>query len=525
MKRMTVLSAVFAVMTFVWSASSQVRIVTLDPNYTDAPPIPAILTDDHGSLMMPLPVLTRAHTSEADSVWAFNGWFTTASGNPAVKILPGATGTKFDANTTVYARWTSQRRPRMDEIPAAFKENFDWLRFVRHEQALPGYNTSAERIYFNANGSVRQRNSVFHMIWEGGGTINWAVRWETDRPITLQERRNMARMLHESINVWTRPLIGMPDWPFGEIPVTVVGWAVTDRSVILDPQPNERIWVNNDHREPRGLIDPIGDRFMASAPDNISRFVNFRGTNNVNRVYNYPGGLHARFDMYQWCTRNFGGAVGGDWGNRLSDTRVIGYGSGVNAQGVNTLNGVQTHEVGHSFGLYDLYTPRTRMPPNTTVPSPDGQTVFGQGDLSTVMDRTYNGPLRSYDQWQIRYYWDWLFNATPTNDRNRLFARVEPVSNPLAPTTSVTQPVVARAQQRSQFRFDNRGTLRYDLGGAQTASLKIFDTRGRVVRTMQLCGTQTTVNTNLSIAPQMLIWRVETAGRVIDQGRMQFALR
>jgi hypothetical protein len=42
---------------------------------------------------------------------------------------------------------------------------------------------------------------------------------------------------------------------------------------------------------------------------------------------------------------------------------------------------------------------------------------------------------------------------------------------------------------------------------------------------MQLCGTQTTVNTNLNVAPQMLIWRVETADRVVDQGKMRFVAR
>jgi hypothetical protein len=528
MKKLAVLWAALMVTTFVWTAVGQVRTITLNPNYAGAPTVRAILTDAHGSLMMPLPVLERTHANEADSVWAFNGWFTTASGNPATMILPGASGTKFTANTTVYARWTAQRRPRMNEIPAAFKENFDWMRFERHDKGLPGYlNGQAERIYFNANGSVRQRNSLFHMIWEGGGTINWAVRWETSRPITLQERQNMARMLHESINVWARPLIGMPGWPFGEIPVTIVGWAVRNRNVIENPQPNEQIWVNSDHNSPFGDNNFAATRdYMASAPSNLSRFIQFGGSSRVNTTYNYPGGLHARFDMYQWCTQSFGGAVGGDWGNRASETRIIGYGTGVNATtGANTLNGVQTHEVGHTYGLYDLYGEAVRRPPNTSVPSPGGQTRFGQGDLRTVMDGTYNGPLNIYDQWQIRYYWDWLFSATPTNDRNRLFARVEPVANPQAPVTGVTTPMVARTATDSQFRFDNRGTLTYNLGDAQTASLKIYDTRGRMLKTMQLSGAQTSVNTNLSVAPQMLIWKVEAKGRVMDQGRMQFVSR
>ena len=433
MKKHLVLWMALAVMAWTWTAAAQVRTLTLNYNYSGAPTGITVQTDAHGNLMTPLPAPVRPHTN-ANRVWGFRGWYLTEAqantdtsasvANPrtAGMVILGPTGTRFTSNTTIHARWTDQARPNLNDIPAAMRENFDWLRNVRHEQALPNYNTSAERIYFNANGSVRQRNSVFHMIWEGNGTINWVVRWESGRRITLAERQNMARMLHESINVWTRPLIGMPGWPFGEIPVTITGWAVRSRDVIVDPQPNEQIWVNSDHLSPFGdNAFPATRDFMASAPSNLSRFIQFGGSGNVNRTYTYPGGLHARFDMYQWVTAGFGGAVGGDWGNRLGDTRIIGYGSGVNAQGQNSLNGVQTHEVGHSFGLYDLYTPRTRMPPDTRVADATGNRVFGSGDLRTVMDRTYNGILNTYDVWQIRYYWDWVHSATPTNDRNRLF--------------------------------------------------------------------------------------------------------
>jgi hypothetical protein len=369
------------------------------------------------------------------------------------------------------------------------KENFDWLRNTRHVR---------EPVLFN------RQNLIFDQIWRGDGTINWAVRWESDRVVTLEQRQQVARMLHEEINKWTRPLIGMPGWPFQEIPVTVIGWAVSSASLIQDRQPNETIWVNNDHREPRGIQHAD---LMASAPDNISRFVNFRNVNSG--TYNYPGGLHARFDMYLWGTRGFGGGAGGDWGTRVSDNYIITAAGGGNVF-------IITHEVGHGFGLYDFYgAVGTDRPPATSVPDATGNRNFNSGELRTVMSTTNSGPasLNSYDQWQIRYYWDWIRAESPAN-RFR------------SPTASTMPTVAARsAQQPSRFRFDNRGTLKYNLDGAQTANLKIFDSRGRLLRSMQLCGTQTTVNTNLNVAPQMLIWRVETADRVVDQGKMQFVSR
>jgi hypothetical protein len=77
----------------------------------------------------------------------------------------------------------------------------------------------------------------------------------------------------------------------------------------------------------------------------------------------------------------------------------------------------------------------------------------------------------------------------------------------------------ARRQPARQFAFDNRGTLRYNLGGLPSANLKVFDSRGRVVKTMQLSGAHSSVNTNVNAASQMLFWRVEAGGRILGQGR------
>jgi hypothetical protein len=463
--------------TFVVNAATGGAIVlTFNQNYSGAPAnttrtLPA---NDLGNIMSPMPYPTRTGN------WVFGGWFTsqaeaTAVSNPPSRgssatstmmgrtgtntnsrVIPGAAGNTFTSSTTLFAGWipvtpitvrnnvsgivvrggdrqqgynASLNRTvtanRIDGIPEAYQQHFDWMRFIRHDVGTPnnpGTSGRPELIWFNSDGSLRQRNSVFDMIWEGNGTVNWAVRWESGRTVTRAEREAMARMLHESINVWSRELIGMPGWPFGEIEVHVVGYAVRNQATLGGRRANETVWVNSTHQAPMGDPNFAATRdFMASAPNTMSRFIQFGGSGNRNRQYNYPGGLHQRFDMYQWVTAGFGGAVGGDWGNRLGDTRIIGYGRGVNASGVNTLNGVQTHEVGHSYGFYDLYTPTGRMPPPTGVPSPGGSTNFQTGDLITVMDRTYAGPLNNYDIWKMRYHWEWLYSQRIR--LNRPFAR------------------------------------------------------------------------------------------------------
>jgi hypothetical protein len=323
------------------------------------------------------------------------GWFNQADGG--TQIVSGPNGTQFPANATIFAQWREVAPININSMPPNMMANFEWLRYTRHDGENGG---KRERVLHN------RHNLAFDQIFHGDGTSNWAIRWETDRAITLQERRNVAAMLQNEMNKWTHPLIGMPNWPFGNIPTVVIGWAVRDGSLIQNRQPNELVWVNNDHLEPRGLIDPIGDRFMASAPNNINRFANFTRVNNG--TFTYTGGLHARFDMYLWCTRGFGGGAGGDWGSRQSDTYVITASNTANSGSTMII----THEIGHAFGLYDFYGAVGVDRP----PAVNGVN-FGSGDLRTVMHVGGGAPTRyplgAYDQWQIRYYWHWIFETSP----------------------------------------------------------------------------------------------------------------
>ena len=86
-------------------------------------------------------------------------------------------------------------------------------------------------------------------------------------------------------------------------------------------------------------------------------------------------------------------------------------------------------------------------------------------------------------------------------------------------TTPVRAPVAAR-DAGSKFRFDNRGVLRYDLAGAPSANLRIFDARGRVVKAIRLNGAENTANIGANVAAQMLLWKVDVGGKVVGQGRV-----
>lgn len=228
--------------------------------------------------------------------------------------------------------------------------------------------------------------------------------------------------------------------------------------------------------------------------------------------------------MYLWLTHNKeggnGSAEGGDWGFRWGNQGTNGAAvSAADAHNNNgSIPGTMVHELGHAFGFYDWYGGPCCGCPTRNPPS------YGSSSR-TMMHYTYNtgstqNPwVNQYDQWQIRYYYNWVKSTSPANRWE-----YDPVPWVPAGTKSIATAASSKSQ-RPQFRFDSRGALSYNLGSVHTAELKIYDSRGRTVKIMQLSGTGNTISTNLNIVPQMLIWRVETQGKVIDQGRISFVVR
>ena len=81
----------------IYAQWSQVRIVTFNQNYTGAPANTTVDTGANGSL-------ARLPANPERSGFAFNGWFTTATGGTQI-----STNTVFDSNATVFAQWSQIR--------------------------------------------------------------------------------------------------------------------------------------------------------------------------------------------------------------------------------------------------------------------------------------------------------------------------------------------------------------------------------------------------------------------------------
>jgi hypothetical protein len=330
-------------------------------------------------------------------------------------------GRQLEVSCTGSYRWidhTPELNPgpllTIADIPSAFRENFEWL----WNERMPREN------------STRTANLIFDQVFAGEGSINWAVRWESNRPVTLAERRNVETMLQELTREWFEPLAGYECWPFDDVTVRTVGWSVHDAALIVDRQPDEQIWVNRDHFEPHNWTDgrPATTPLMSSPPAALSRFVHFRNGAEFRatgeRRYQYPGGLDARFDMILWASSASFGAAGhgGDWGTRMGDSAIVRAANGDAGQ-----RGVVLHEIGHGFGLYDFYgAVGTDRPPATSCGA-----AFGRGELSSVMivGTGSSRTLTPYDEWMIRYW----YSMVRDRHANRL----------VLPETATTRPAAA----------------------------------------------------------------------------------
>ncbi|GAA0137441.1 hypothetical protein YSY43_42820 [Paenibacillus sp. YSY-4.3] len=257
----------------------------------------------------------------------------------------------------------------LSDMPAALRPSIEWV-----------YNNRMLK-----ENSVGRKNLIYDQIFAGKGTINYVVRWQSTKNLTLQQRQDIERMLGRQLNNWTKHLKGYDGWPYGDIPVKVVGWAVANPAQILNKQPNEIVYTQTIVDE-LSKTDPRIPSALPIAPSALSRFEHFNDRN-----YVYPGGLDKRFDMYLWATTNFGGGAGGDWGQRMSDDYIL---STVNNNEVH----ITEHEIGHGFGMPDFYEAKDRPPGGFPMP-----TIMWAGNSTIITD---------WDAWLLRYTWSQLKKDT-----------------------------------------------------------------------------------------------------------------
>jgi hypothetical protein len=207
------------------------------------------------------------------------------------------------------------------------------------------------------------KNYGFDQVMATGGKINYCVRWDSNKKVTAEQRKQIAAAVNRSVNKWIAGLAGFEGWPYKTVDVKVVGYAVRDRSLLEGDTSGLDIYTNKDES---GIpeCDPACGRFFHQDGD-YSRC---------------PAGAGRHYDQSLWLTDGFQGGAGGDWGQRVGQEYFM---QNVNSENIH----IYLHELGHTFALDDFYDW-----------TPTGQTNF-------IMLAGSATQITEFDIWMVRDWW------------------------------------------------------------------------------------------------------------------------
>ncbi|MFF1318494.1 hypothetical protein ACFVZZ_03500 [Streptomyces chartreusis] len=213
------------------------------------------------------------------------------------------------------------------------------------------------------------RNYGWDQVMANRGSVNYCVRWESDAPVSAALRDQIHAALKKQFGKWTAAMVesdgtGHNAWPYRNVPVNIVGWAVKNRSQLQ--------WSGSSVDVYAGMLDSGGA--PQCAPD-CGRF--FHQDGDYSRC---PGGAARHYNQSLWLTKGFQGGAGGDWGQRVGQEYFT------SALGQENIQ-IYLHEVGHTFGLDNFYDW-----------SPTGQCCFLMKAGSAVQ-------ITEFDKWMLRDFW------------------------------------------------------------------------------------------------------------------------
>jgi hypothetical protein len=206
------------------------------------------------------------------------------------------------------------------------------------------------------------RNYGWDQVLANRGRISYCVRWDSGAKVSAELRDRVHAALARQFGHWMDTLTGWGSWPYDEVPVKVVGWAVRDRATLE--------WA----ADPVGGLPDVYVNDAAECAPACGRFRNPDG--DYSRC---PGGAARHYDLSLWLTAGFAGGAGGYWGQRLGSeyfTRAL------DDRDIPIL----LHEMGHTFGLDDFYD---------WTPGPGGF-VMKAGSAPRITE---------FDKWMLRDWW------------------------------------------------------------------------------------------------------------------------
>ncbi|WP_169944398.1 discoidin domain-containing protein [Microbispora sp. H11081] len=207
------------------------------------------------------------------------------------------------------------------------------------------------------------RDLAWDKILANGGSVNYCVRWDSTAPVSAELRDGIHAALARSFKKWTDVMAGHNGWPYAEVPVKVVGWAVRDRALLQWSDDSVDVYVGDMSEDAPQCAEPCAR--LSGEPDAYP---------------GCPGGASHHYDMSLWLTDGMAGGMGGDWGQRVGTEYLTGN---LGSDDIHIL----LHEIGHSFGLDDFYDW-----------TPSGQCCF-------LMKAGSATSITEFDAWMLRDVW------------------------------------------------------------------------------------------------------------------------
>ncbi|KAM0347283.1 hypothetical protein ACHAPU_004802 [Fusarium lateritium] len=207
------------------------------------------------------------------------------------------------------------------------------------------------------------KNYGWDQLIAGKGQLNVCVRWESSASVTADQRTKVATAIQDSYSSWMKWVSGWDNFPYENVKVNVVGWAVKDKSLLQGSTAGLDIYTDTDAEGIPQCSEKCG-RFFHQDGDYSS----------------CPGGASRHYDSSLWLTDGMDGGAGGDWGQRIGREYFM------KALGTKNIH-ILEHEIGHTFALDDFYDW-----------TPTGQTNFIMlaGSATEVTD---------FDGWMLRNWW------------------------------------------------------------------------------------------------------------------------
>ncbi|BCB91610.1 cellulose-binding domain-containing protein [Phytohabitans suffuscus] len=294
--------------------------------------------------------------------FGFNGQFSTTNTNPSSFSLNGVVCTGSVAPTTPATSAPPTTRPPTTPPVTTPPPSSGWNPPSNLVQPLNEVWAHQEQTYNNGN-LYGFRNYGWDQVMANRGYINYCVRWDSTATVTAQLRDEIHAALARQYKQWMDAMVGHNNWPYADVPVRVVGWAVRDRAQLQWTDSSVDIYVNNIRENAPQCSEPCG------------RFFNQSGN-----YPNCPGGASRHYDHSLWLTDGFGGGAGGDWGQRMGREYFV---NNRNAASMTIL----LHEIGHTYGLDDFYDW-----------TPSGQCCF-------IMKAGSSSSITEFDRWMLRDWW------------------------------------------------------------------------------------------------------------------------